>query len=43
MSDGATIEEAITNGRDALRGWTLAMRRVTIDACADPLRGGLSN
>ncbi|HZD52548.1 MAG TPA: type II toxin-antitoxin system HicB family antitoxin [Woeseiaceae bacterium] len=22
MSDGATIEEAITNGIDAMRGWT---------------------
>jgi hypothetical protein len=26
MSDGATIEDAITNGLDAMRGWTLAMR-----------------
>jgi predicted RNase H-like HicB family nuclease len=26
MSDGATIEDAITNGVDAMRGWTLAMR-----------------
>jgi antitoxin HicB len=26
MSDGATIEEAITNGLDAMRGWTPAMR-----------------
>ncbi|HZD52546.1 MAG TPA: type II toxin-antitoxin system HicB family antitoxin [Woeseiaceae bacterium] len=26
MSDGETIEEAITNGLDAMRGWTLAMR-----------------
>ena len=26
MSDGATIEEAITNGLDAMRGWIEAMR-----------------
>ena len=26
MSDGATIEEAITNGVDAMRGWIEAMR-----------------
>ena len=26
MSDGATIEEAITNGIDAMRGWIEAMR-----------------
>ena len=26
MSDGATIEAAITNGLDAMRGWTQAMR-----------------
>jgi antitoxin HicB len=26
MSDGATIEEAITNGIDAMRGWIKAMR-----------------
>jgi predicted RNase H-like HicB family nuclease len=26
MSDGATIEDAITNGIDAMHGWTLAMR-----------------
>ena len=25
MSDGATIEEAITNGVDAMRGWIEAM------------------
>ena len=25
MSDGATIEEAITNGLDAMRGWIQAM------------------
>jgi predicted RNase H-like HicB family nuclease len=26
MSDGATIEEAITNGIDAMRDWIEAMR-----------------
>lgn len=26
MSDGATVEEAITNGVDAMRGWIEAMR-----------------
>ena len=26
MSDGATIEEAITSGLDAMRGWIEAMR-----------------
>ena len=26
MSDGATIEEAITNGIDAMRGWIEAVR-----------------
>jgi antitoxin HicB len=26
MSDGATIEETITNGIDAIRGWIAAMR-----------------
>jgi antitoxin HicB len=26
MSDGETIEEAITNGIDAMRGWIEAMR-----------------
>jgi predicted RNase H-like HicB family nuclease len=26
MSDGATIEEAIPNGIDAMRGWTPVMR-----------------
>jgi len=26
MSDGETIEEAITNGIDAMRGWIQAMR-----------------
>ena len=26
MSDGATIEDAITNGLDAMRGWIEAMR-----------------
>jgi antitoxin HicB len=26
MSDGETIEEAITNGVDAMRGWIAAMR-----------------
>jgi antitoxin HicB len=26
MSDGATIEEAITNGLDAMRSWIEAMR-----------------
>jgi predicted RNase H-like HicB family nuclease len=26
MSDGATIEKAITNGLDAMRGWVDAMR-----------------
>jgi antitoxin HicB len=26
MSDGTTLEEAITNGIDAMRGWTPAMR-----------------
>lgn len=26
MSDGETIEEAITNGLDAMRGWIEAMR-----------------
>jgi predicted RNase H-like HicB family nuclease len=26
MSDGKTLEEAITNGLGALRGWTPAMR-----------------
>jgi antitoxin HicB len=26
MSDGATIEQAITNGVDAMRGWVEAMR-----------------
>ena len=26
MSDGNTIEEAITNGVDAMRGWIAAMR-----------------
>jgi predicted RNase H-like HicB family nuclease len=26
MSDGATIEDAITNGVDAMRGWIEAMR-----------------
>jgi antitoxin HicB len=26
MSDGETIEEAITNGVDAMRGWIEAMR-----------------
>jgi antitoxin HicB len=26
MSDGETIEEAITNGLDAMRGWIDAMR-----------------
>ena len=26
MSDGVTIEEAITNGLDAIRGWIEPMR-----------------
>jgi predicted RNase H-like HicB family nuclease len=26
MSDGETIEDAITNGLDAMRGWIEAMR-----------------
>lgn len=26
MSDGDTVEQAIVNGIDAMRGWTLAMR-----------------
>ena len=35
MSDGATIEEAITNGLDAMRGWT---RRCTPRAIRSPHR-----
>jgi hypothetical protein len=43
MSDEETIEEAITNGADAMRGWTLAMRAEgPSDPRADPLRGGMT-
>ena len=42
MSDGTTIEEAITNGIDAMRGRIEAMRAEgPSDPRADPLRRGL--
>jgi hypothetical protein len=42
MSDGETIEEAITNGLDAMRGWTDAMPARASVPRTDPLRGGMS-
>jgi hypothetical protein len=42
MSDGGTIEEAITNCVDAMRGWIEAMQAEASDPRTDALRGGLS-
>ena len=43
MSDGATIEDAITNGIDGMRGWIKAMRAERpSDPRPDPLRGGMT-
>jgi predicted RNase H-like HicB family nuclease len=33
MSDGDTIDETITNGSDAMRGWIEAMRALVSDVC----------
>lgn len=44
MSDGETIEEAITNGLDAIRGWINAMRAeghpIPAPTRHEPLAGG---
>jgi HicB_like antitoxin of bacterial toxin-antitoxin system len=42
VSDGATIEQAIANGIDAMRGWLKAMLARASDPRTDLLRGGLS-